>query len=159
LQGANDIPIFFWLPLAFVAYVWISHAIVTSKRKRQLPELAKRLNLNQWGDDSLPGDLYLDGTEIAPVTRTFNVFEGTSNGVPVAIFDVSRRAGKGTSYFTVIAARGPDPFGAEAFDPDLTTTRSGEWTLLYRPREMFSFASRLLPVQQIEDQLRSIRRP
>jgi hypothetical protein len=152
-----DIPVFFWLVWAFVAYVWAAHAIRIWQRRRQMPELAKRLGFKKWGDDSLPGDLYLDGTSIAPVSRTFNVFDGTLNGVAVAVFDVAKRAGKGTAYFTVVAARGQDPFGAEAFDPDLTTERSGDWTLLYRPKGIFSFASRLLSLQQIENQLRSVR--
>lgn len=157
LERASDIPIFFWLVFAFVGYTWISHAAEIARRRRQLPELAKKFNLKYWGD-SLPPQLTLEGTEVAPVLRTFNVFEGNSNGVPVAVFDVAKRSGKSTAYFTIITANGRDPFGAEAFDPDLTTANAGEWRLLYRPREMFSFSNRLLSMQQIEDQLRSVRR-
>jgi hypothetical protein len=119
--------------------------------------LAAKFGLKQWGDDSLPSDLFLDGSEIAPVLRIFNVFEGVINTVHVAIFDVVKRAGKTSAYFTVIAARGNDPFGPQAFDPDLTTERCGEWVLLYRPKTPFSLGSRLLPMRQIEAQLMSVR--
>jgi hypothetical protein len=156
LQNSQDIPIFAWLIAAYFAYLWISHAIEMWKRRRQMPELARKLGLKHWGD-SLPPEFSLEDSELTPILRTFNVLEGNSNGVPVAVFDVAKRAGKGNAYFTVIAAKGRAPFGAEAFDPDLTTASSGEWTLLYRPRSLFSFANRLLSMQQIEDQLRSVR--
>lgn len=156
MQKSSDMPIFFWIFLAFIAYSLISHAIEMQRRRRQMPRLAEKFGLKHWGD-SLPPELPLDESELAPISRTFNVFEGSPNNVPTVIFDVEKRSGKGFAYFTVVAAKGEAPFGAEAFDPDLTTTRLGEWTLLYKPREIFSLGRRLLSMQQIEDQLRSVR--
>lgn len=157
MQNSEHIPIFFWLIFAYIGYVLIAHVVEMYRRKRWMPVLAAKLGLKQWGDGSLPPELSLDGSDFANVLRTFNVFEETVNGVRVAIFDVAKRAGRSTAYFTVIAAQGDEPFGAEAFDPDLATARSGEWTLLYRPRNAFSFTSRLLPMEQIEAQLKSVR--
>jgi hypothetical protein len=151
-------PVWWWCWTAFILALIIRQSIVLKMRGRTMATLAEQLQFQPWGDNSLPSDLSLTQSSIYPIRRIFHIFHGTMNGVPVAFFDVAKQSGKTSAYFTVIAARSAhDPFGAEAFDPDLTAERTGEWVLLYRPRNSFSFSSRLLSMKAIQDQLASVR--
>ena len=156
MHGDEKTPWIVWVFWSLVLVTLLRHYTIRWQRRRSLPLLASRLGLKPFGEGSTPRDLYLEDSSLDPVDRVFNVFSGASHSVPVCFFDVAKRRSKGSEYFTVLAARGADPFGAEVFDPDLYTERVGAWTLLHSSRRLF-FGRRLLSIVEIEAQIRSVR--
>ena len=119
-------------------------------------EMASRLGLQPWPDDSTPYDLSLDGTVFESWTKLFNVYEGRLHARQVAVLDFRKQAGKSSWSRTIIAAKTKDDvFAHKAFE--FETKQVGEWQLLYSPEEIIS-SRKLMYVAEIEELLKDIER-
>ena|ERR1035441_4325309 len=147
----------FWLfGASIILFVAIRHMIVMRQRKAKMKEMASRLGLQPWPDDSLPRDLSLRGTPFEIWTNLFNIYEGILAGVQVALMDFRWHVGKGSWSRTIIAAKtADDVFATKPFD--LETLQAGQWQLLFWPKELVN-STKLLDVAQIEETLKDIRR-
>ena len=159
VRGDDAPPIFWWLWMGFIATLISVNGLRELRRRREFPRFAERMGMAIWPDDSLPKDLPIYEASFLPITRTRYIARGSVRDVPVLTFEVQKGSGRSVSYFTVLAAKGPGyPFGSETFDPELETERLGEWFLLYRPHKLFSLRARLMPFDEMEAQLRSVRK-
>ena len=126
------------------------------QRKADMREMASRLGLQPWPDDSLPRDLSLRGTPFENWRNLFNIYEGILSGVQVAVLDFRRHVGKGSWSRTIVAAKtADDVFATKSFD--LETLQVGQWQLLFAPKELVN-SSKLLDVAEVEETLKDIRR-
>jgi hypothetical protein len=141
----------------FVAGMSIRHLVLTRHRRQQMTAMAVRVGLQDWPDDSIPGDLSLSGTPFESWTKLSNIYEGSIGGVQIVVFDFSKKSGKSGWSRTIVAAKTPDSdiFFGKPFD--LQTSQSGDWQLLYSPAEFLNSAQ-LMDVGQIEETLNDIRR-
>lgn len=140
-----------------LALSWTIWATAMRHHAREVKAVATAFGMLPWPNDSLPRDLSLRDTCLGSWSKLFNVYEGIVGGVQVAVFDCKVGQGKGSWTRTVIAARSSQAtFGAVAFDPELTTQRSGEWLILYRPWRVWGFAPELMSADQIEGHIQSI---
>lgn len=145
---------------ALVGGWWIQR-----RRTIEIKNIAARLNFRYIGA-SLPSSLTLNGTEIARATTFWNVLDGEPNGVRVIAFDCRIGEGKGSCRRTVIAAKTPNdifrPIISELFRPvlseaDLAIDRSGDWAIMYQSIARSIVPAGLMPIQELETRLQSIR--
>jgi hypothetical protein len=87
-----------------------------------------------------------------------NLLEGQRCGVVVIAFDCQVGESKGNWRRTVIAAQThEDIFGAVAFDTNLTADPSGNWMVLYRPKELALIPRGLMREEELEAHLNAIK--
>ena len=116
-DGNNSCPIWLFVLVAiFITVLWIRYCVEMRRRREQMREMAPRLGLQPWPDDSTPYDLSLDGTVFESWTKLFNVYEGRLHGRQVAVLDFRKQAGKSSWSRTIIAAKTKDDvFAHKAF--------------------------------------------
>jgi hypothetical protein len=144
------------LVVGFMVFWIIRYAIRMWQRRIDMREMASRLGLQSWPNDSLPRDLSLRETPFEDWTNLFNIYTGIVSGVRVAVLDFRWRMGKYSWSRTIIAAKTTnDVFASKPFD--LEVLQSGQWQLLFPPKELINSA-KLLDVAEIEEALNNIRR-
>ena len=153
---------FILLIVAFVAGLWW----IQERRDRAIKNLATRLNFHYLGS-VLPRSLSIHEPWLNQMTSTRNVIDGERNGIRVVAFDCRIGYGKGSSLRTVVAAKADhNVFGSQTnhdllrsitADDDLTVSQSGDWTLLFRPKQSFELnISGLMDIEALETHINSI---
>lgn len=136
--------------------LFVASVLGDRKRAKLMGDLASRIGFKMWGD-KLPPELSLVGTPMARATATWNVMEGTQNGVPTIAFDCRMGTGKASWRRTVIAARSRrDVFAVVPSDSSYTVDRSGEWIILYAPKSGFTVWRSLMPIAELEARLSTL---
>jgi hypothetical protein len=139
---------------------------VQQRRDRAMKSLAIRLNFHYLGA-VLPRTLTIREPWLNEMTSTRNVIDGERNSIRVVAFDCRIGYGKGSSVRTVVAAKAArnvfvsqtnrDLFRSVTSDDDLTVSQSGDWILLYRPKQRFELkSSGLIPIDELEMHINSI---
>jgi hypothetical protein len=155
-QGTSPSPWYFVVVGAFLIAVWTRHFFIMRRRKQEMSEMAARLGLEAWPDDSSPRDLSLNGTVFQDWSKLFNVYEGILNHRQVAILDFRKQAGKSSWSRTIIAVRTKENvFEDKAFG--LETEQVSDWQLCYSPVG-FLHSGKLMDVPEIEELLNGIAR-
>ena len=142
-----------WLFLGWFLCIAVYATVVLSgdrRRTRTIQTLALRLGFG-YLDTTLPQTLSLQGTELEQV-KTWNVMEGSRNGMKIAVFDCQSTRGRVTWRCTAIAAQGTSETlsSAARFDLDFRVERSGDWAIMYQK------SAGLMPPDDIEAYMTSI---
>jgi hypothetical protein len=104
-------------------------------RTREIRQLAETTGFH-YSDNALPRSL---GKLPSGITSVWNVLDGEHRGRRVIVFDCKFGEGKGSWRRTVIAIQAErSSISASAFDPEVEVEQIGEWTFLYRPRQLAS---------------------
>jgi len=91
------------------------------------------------------------------ITSVWNVLDGEHRGRRVIAFDCRFGQGKGSWRRTVIAIQAErSSITASAFDPEVEVEQIGEWTFLYRPRQLAFITRQLTPVAELAAYLDAI---
>jgi hypothetical protein len=144
-----------WWPL-IVALIFmsgfVSLAWYTKKKRRDaLAQMASRLGLSPWPNDSLPRDLSLRWTPFDDWEGTRNVYSGLIHGQEVAVLDVSKGWGRGKWSRTIFALRTSEAVLKDWYGLD--AQRADAWVLFYRPVGLFFRYTQLMSADQIERRL------
>jgi hypothetical protein len=127
------------------------------RRRADIRALATRLGFTFIGS-ALPRSLSLARTELAACSSVWNVIDGESRGVRMIAFDCQIGRGKGRWRRTVVAVQSSaGKFDATGFSYEVTTERSGEWTLLYQPKTLLLIPLGLMPISELEAYLSTIK--
>ncbi|WP_204101381.1 hypothetical protein [Occallatibacter savannae] len=104
--------------------------------------------------DTIPQSILKDLP--AGITSVWNVLEGERSGRRVIAFDCRFGSGKGSLRRTVIAIQADrSSITASAFDPDIQVEQIGEWTFLYRPKEL-AVVAQLTPLSELSAYLEAV---
>ena len=122
-------------------------------RTREIRRLAETTGFH-YLDNALPRSL---GNLPSGITSVWNVLDGEHRGRRVIAFDCKFGEGKGSWRRTVIAIQAErSSITASAFDPEVEVDQIGEWTFLYRPRQLAFIARQLTPVAELAAYLDAI---
>jgi len=124
------------------------------RRSETIQALAIRSGFNYLGR-GVPRSLSLDGTPIERTSSIWNVIDGDRPGIRIIAFDCRIGTGKGSWRRTVIAVR-TDNESAVSANRDLAVDRSGDWTILYKPKTFFLLPNGLMTVNELEARLNAI---
>ena len=147
-MNAFDTALLAGLAALLGAGFWLSHA-----RTREIRRLAETTGFH-YLENALPRSL-----KILPsgITSVWNVLDGEHRGRRVIAFDCKFGEGKGSWRRTVIAIQAErSSVTASAFDPEVEVEQIGEWTFLYRPRQLSFIARQLTPVAELAAYLDAI---
>ncbi|MBS1804883.1 MAG: hypothetical protein JST28_16100 [Acidobacteria bacterium] len=91
------------------------------------------------------------------ITSVWNVIDGERSGRRVIAFDCKFSEGRRSWRRTVIAIEAErSSISASAFDPEVEVQQIGEWTFLYRPRQLALMARQLTPAAELAAYLDAI---
>ena len=116
-----------------------------------MADLASRLGLNPWPDNSLPSDLSLRGTAFDRC-KTRNAYSGVIREREIAVLDIFTKV----NYFsrggwgTILAVRTPEEVYRNWYGLD--AERVGEWVLFGRLLGFTRYIT-LIPVKEVERRL------
>jgi hypothetical protein len=146
----------FVLWMTGIGVLFVGSLLADRKRAKSMAALASRLGLKMW-EDQLPPELSLTGTPMAKASATWNVIEGTQNGVQVIAFDCRIGTGKSSWQRTVIAAHSSrDVFATVPSHSSYTVVQSGEWIVFYAPKRGFIVGQSLMPIAELEARLSTL---
>ena len=149
-----DTWIFIWI--VGLALFFTVSAVKDRVRKSAIRQMAARVGFIYLGD-AVPR-VNLDETPFRWITSAWNVIAGERCGIDVVAFDCRVGQGKGSWRRTVIAARTQDDiFSVVAFDRNLTVDRSGNWMVLYQPKQPAFVPGALMQVEELEAHLNAIK--
>jgi hypothetical protein len=145
-----------WTWLIFFCSLLASRMVLGPARARQMRKFAARMEFHYLGD--VVPRVSLIGTQLEQMRLSMNVIEGERSGVRVIAFDCWLGEGRHHWRRTVIAARAnAEVFAATKFDTWLITEESDGWTILYRPRELTLLPKGLMPLDELEAHIESIK--
>ena len=125
-------------------------------RTREIRQLAETTGLH-YLDNALPRSLGKLEDLPSGITSVWNVLDGEHRGRRVIVFDCKFGRGKGSWCRTVIAIQAErSSITVSAFDPEVEIEQIGEWTFLYRPRQLAFIARQLTPVPELAAYLDAI---
>jgi len=154
---------FILLIAAMVTGLWW----IQERRTQAIKNLAASLGFHYLGP-VLPKSLSIRDPWLNQMTSTRNVIDGERNGIRVVAFDCRIGEGKGSLLRTVVAAKADhNVFGSQtnhdllrsitADDDDLSVSQSGDWILLFRPKQSFELKiSGLMDIDALEMHINSI---
>lgn len=150
-----------WWPQLIALLVFVGGAMglfcyIKKLRRDAMARLAGNVGLHPWPDDSLPRDLSLRGTPFDQWEKSFNAYEGLVHGQQIAVFDVTKGAGRGGWSRTILAVRTPHELMKDWYGLD--AQRVGAWVLYYRPVGFFRYTE-LTPVNEVESRLLALATP
>ena len=146
-----------WIPAIWIVGFGLLIVVSTVRariRVSAIQKMAMRSGFRYVGD-ALPA-VNLQQTPFCLATSVWNVIEGERSGIKVVAFDCRVGHGKGSWSRTAIAARTQtDVFNAVAFDRNLTVDHSGDWVVLYQPKQLVYGG--LMRVEELEAHLNAIK--
>ena len=143
--------IFVLLFAALFAWPWWR----SRSRAKEIRGLAVSLNLHYLGE-ALPSSFSLAGVPFDSMTSVWNVIDGEPRGTRIIAFDCTFGEGKGRWRRTVIAMKTQiGNVTVSAFDPYLRIEQLGDWTVIWRPKELSLIPPGLMPVAELKAYLES----
>jgi hypothetical protein len=124
------------------------------RRSENIRALANRIGLHYLGR-GVPQSLSLHGTPVERATSIWNVIDGDHSGTRVIAFDCQIGSGKQTWRRTVIAVKTEND-ELLSLNYDLSVDRSGDWKIIYQPKQFFFTPRGLMPLDDLEARLRTI---
>ena len=123
-------------------------------RAKEIRRLAEKAEFHYLAE-TLPQSILKD---LPPLIKSvWNVLDGERHGRRVVAFDCKFGEGKESWRRTVIAIQAErSSIFASAFDPEVEVEQIGEWTFLYRPRQLALIARQLTPVAELAAYLDAI---
>jgi hypothetical protein len=135
---------------ALAGWVWWRSTV----RAAEIRQLAKVHGFHYLGK-TLPYSVPLGDLPVGSIMSVWNVIDGESRGRRVVAFDCRFGEGKGSWQRTILAVH-DDNVSVSSFDSGVQVEQVGDWTFLYRPKQLALIAQQLTPVAELGAYLETI---
>ena len=141
---------------AFASALLLGAGLAHIHRRKTMRSFAMRMGFTFIGD-TLPPSFIPSGYPLEGITAVWNAMDGEVKGLGVLVFDCRIGKGKGSWQRTIVAAKSQHAvFNSIDGNYGLELGRVGDWTILYRPKELTFFSGGLMPIPELKARISSI---